>query len=148
MNKNGQNVIRFAQSATGFVERLSSEITTLDAPPKIIIRNALPNSYDVISYGSAYYYRRNESLNPEVVTIENDPILSGQTKAISGNRADCCKLAIVGIDVRTPNGQVVPVFGNYQPPTDDTCLVQEVLVLEASNLKSGKSLSFTLKVDS
>ena len=53
---------------------------------------------------------------------------TGATRRVRGCRAHCCRLAIVGVDVLTPGGDVVPVFGNLEAPAGAS-RVQEVVVV-------------------
>ena len=133
-------------NALGTLARLKDRDTSKadNDPPQIIIESGLPDGYYIVNYGCAFYYRRNQSEDPEVVTVEADPIAPGDSRTVRGTRRDCCRLVVLGVDVQLPNGNEVPVFANAEAPSGK-CILQEKFKLEVSKSKTSSSVVMSIQ---
>lgn len=128
-------------------ELAESGLSQRDNPPRIIIENKLPSGYDIVSYGCAFYYRRNQEKDPTVVTKDDVRISPGESVTVRERRRDCCRLVIVGVDIRLPNGNEIPVFANAEAP-DGTCIIQEKFAIAPTSNATSISVIASLVGDS
>jgi hypothetical protein len=126
------------------LDRLSGSSNKDNNPPRINVGNALPSGYVIVTLGAGFWYRRNQSQDPETAIKENLSIETGEQDTIHGTRRDCCRLAQLFVDVQTPNGDIVLVSKTLEPPSGQ-CIIQESLVLEANAFASGTTLDLTFK---
>ena len=113
--------------------------------PKVNIGNALPSGYVIVTAGAGFWYRRNQSSDPETTLKEGLSLETGDQTTLNGDRTDCCRLIQVFVDVETPDGDIVLVSKTLQAPSSSDCIVQESLILEPTPLRIGTTLDLKFK---
>lgn len=127
---------------SAIIDRLDGTSNKDNAPPRIKVGNALPSGYAIVTIGAGFWYRRNQSQDPETALKEDLFIETGDHDTIRGTRRDCCRLVQLFVDVQTPSGDILFGSTTLEPPAGQ-CIVEEAIVLEANTFQSGTTINLT-----